>query len=64
MSYNKKRAINRLKPKEYQIYGIFDFHKKKLTYISLDADQAEIEFLFGSYDEKRFDVVEFSVLLA
>ena len=63
MAKPKKDLLQKLKPKNYRIYGIFDFQKKQLIYIHLDQDQAELEFELSGYSEDRYDIVEFTVQL-
>lgn len=60
---SKEKLLEKINPKDYQIYGIFDFEKKELVYIHLDYEQVEFEFQLTGYDEKRYDIVEFSVRL-
>ena len=59
----KKKLLETVKPKKYRIYGIFDFQTKKLLYINLDAEMVDLEFKLSGYDEDRYDIVEFDVLL-
>ena len=49
------------KPKIYQIYGIFNFKKKKMLYVSLDLEQTELEFGLGDYDDNTCGVISFTV---
>lgn len=63
MSKNKKEVLSKVKPTNYLIYGIFDFDKKVLIYVHMDYEQVELEFELSGYDDKRYDIVEFSVQL-
>lgn len=60
---SKKELLAKVKPKDYQIYGIFDFEKKQLIYVHLDEEQAELEFELSGYDHERYDIVEFTICL-
>jgi len=59
---NKPRVLKKLHPKTYQIYGIFDFSKKKLIYVSLDYDEIELQFELGDYGD-NFDIISFTVMV-
>lgn len=59
----KKRQLNKLKPNQYRIYGIFDFDKKKLIYVNMSEEEVELEFDLVGYDEDRYDIVQFDVIL-
>ena len=63
MAKNKQDLLNKIKPKNYRVYGIFDFDIKKLIYIHLDEEQVELEFELSGYDSERYDIVEFNVRL-
>jgi len=63
MLKKKKDLLDKIKPRDYRIYGIFDFQKKQLIYIHLDEEQVELEFELSGYDEERYDIVEFNVRL-
>lgn len=60
---SKKKALEKIKPKDYLVYGIFDFQKKELIYIHLDEEQVELEFELSDYDQERYDIVEFHIRL-
>jgi hypothetical protein len=59
----KEELLGKIKPKDYLIYGIFDFEKKTLVYVHMDEEQVELEFALSNYDEDRFDIVEFQIRL-
>jgi hypothetical protein len=52
----------KISPDIHQIYGIYDFQEKKLIYVDMKLENAELEFDIQDYDN-RYGVVEFSVLL-
>ena len=60
----RKIQLTKLRPTKYRIYGIFDFNSNKLVYVNMDAEQTEMEFEIGDYDDNQFDIVSFDVLLA
>lgn len=57
-----KLAAFRLRP--YRIYGIYDFITDKLIHVGLDLDSVLFEYDIEDYDEERYDIVSFDVLLA
>lgn len=59
----KKVQLRNLKPKRYQIYGIFNFKTNKLIHVSMEQDVVEFEFDMSDYDTNIFDIVSFDVLL-
>jgi hypothetical protein len=61
----KAELLEKINPKGYLIYGIYDFQKKTLIYVHLDKDQVEMEFVLSGYDENedRYDIVEFHIKL-
>ena len=63
MSVNKQEQIGKIKLKRYRIYGIFDFQNDLLIYVGLDLDGVQFEYDIEDYDEERFDIVSFDVLL-
>lgn len=63
MDKNKEHILKKLRPKTYQIYGIFDFTAKKLVYVSMDYDEVELQFELADYDE-GFDIIKFDVMVA
>jgi len=60
---SKKKILEKIKPKDYLVYGIFDFEKKELIYIHLDEEQVELEYELSNYNSERYDIVEFTVRL-
>lgn len=63
MTVSKEKLLEKIKPRDYHIYGIFDFKKKRLVYIHLDREQVDLEFELSGYNPSQFDVVEFTVRL-
>lgn len=63
-STNKqKRMLKELKSKAHHIYGIFDFLESKLIAVNIDQEDLELEYDLADYDEERFKVVSFDVVL-
>lgn len=60
---SKEELLGKIKPKDYVIYGIFDFGKKTLIYIHMDEEQVELEFVLSGYDREQYDIVEFQIRL-
>ncbi len=60
----KKIQLTKLKLNEFVIYGIFDFNANELVYVSVSEEQTEMEYDLGDYDEDRFDMVAFLIVLA
>lgn len=60
----KKQQLEKLKPKKYKIYGIFNFKEKRIIYVDLDLDKIELEFDLEGYDPKTYDIVSFDIMLA
>lgn len=63
MAKDKKKELKDNPPKQYLIYGIFDFQEKALIFVDLDYDKTELEFDLEDYDPERYDIVEFQVML-
>ena len=63
MNIDKKQQINKLNPKKYKIYGIFDFNSNKLVYVDLDIGQVMFEFDLEGYDVEQYDIISFGVVL-
>lgn len=59
---DKDQVLKKLRPKTYQIYGIFDFQTEKLIYVSLDYDEVELQFEMGDYGEDA-DIICFTTLV-
>ena len=59
---DKQDALKKLRPKIYYIYGIFDFTKRELIYVSLDEEEVELQFDLGNYGED-FDIVCFKTMV-
>jgi len=59
----KREQLNKLKPKTYRIYGIFNFKTNNLVYVSMTQELAETEFDFSDFDPNDFDIVSFNVSL-
>ncbi len=63
MSEKKKdKRLKNLKPKQYCLYGIFNFKTSNLIYVSMDEESAEMAFDLNNYDADH-DIVSFKVLL-
>ena len=62
MSINKEKVLCKLKPKVYQIYGIFNFKTDELIYVSLDYDEVELQFEMDDYGEDA-DIICFTVMV-
>lgn len=60
---NKKQQLNRLSPKKYRIYGIFDFDLNRLIYVNLDIEKVIFEFDLEGYDSEKYDIISFDVIL-
>jgi hypothetical protein len=59
----KAEVLSKVAPKDYRIYGIFDFQKKMLIYVHMEQEQVELEFELSGYDDERYDIVEFFIRL-
>ena len=59
---DKDQVLKKLRPKLYQIYGIFDFKTKELIYVSLDYDEVELQFEMDDYGEDA-DIICFTTLV-
>ena len=59
---DKRKTLYKLKPRSYQIYGIFNFNTKELTYVSLDYDEVELQFEMGDYSDD-FDIICFTTVV-
>jgi len=62
MNEKKEHVLKELRPKTYQIYGIFNFVSKTLVYVSMDYDEVELQFEMADYGED-FDVIRFDVIV-
>jgi len=62
MDKKKEHILKELRPKTYQIYGVFDFTSKKLVYVSMDYDEVELHFELEDYDD-GFDIITFDVMV-
>ena len=61
---NKKaKRLKELKPKVYQIFGIFNFETDELVSVNMDMDKLIFEFSLAGYDEDTYDIVAFNVLV-
>lgn len=58
----KQQTLNKLRPKVYQIYGIFNFKTKELVFISLDEEEVELKFDLEDYNDD-YDIVKFPVAI-
>ena len=61
---SKTDLLAELPPKEYTIYGIFDFNTQSLISVGLDLDKVVFEFELEGYDEEKFDVISFEVVVS
>jgi hypothetical protein len=59
---NKKTILEKLQPKVYPIYGIFDFKNKKLVYVSLDEEEVDFKFELEYYDDD-YDIITVSIMV-
>jgi hypothetical protein len=59
----KKTILNKLHPEVYLIYGIFDFKRKKLIYVSLEEEDVELKFDLEDYDDKDYDIITFKTMV-
>lgn len=59
----KKDAFSKVLPKKYIIYGIFDFNTQSLISVGLDLDEIVFDFELEGYDEDKFDVISFEVVV-
>ena len=61
---DKDQILKQLQPKTYQIYGIFNFKTKELTYVSLDYDEVELQFelALDEYGED-VDIIRFTMMV-
>ena len=59
---DKDQILKKLRPRTYQIYGIFDFKTKELTYVSLDYDEVELQFEMGDYGDEA-DIICFTTMV-
>jgi hypothetical protein len=62
MDKAKQQVLKKLRPKTYQIYGIFDFNTKELVYVSLDYEEVELQFELENYGE-GYDIIKFAVMV-
>jgi hypothetical protein len=62
MDNEKQKILKKLRPKTYQIYGIFDFNAKELVYVSLDYDEVELRFEMEGRGE-GYDIIQFDVMV-
>ena len=63
MSKKKKiQKLKNLKPRQYRLYGIFNFKTNELIYVSIDEESAEMAFDLNNYNADH-DIVSFEVLL-
>ena len=60
----KNAALSKVSPKKYTIYGIFDFNTQSLILVGLDLDEVVFEFEMEGYDEEKFDVISFEVVVS
>jgi hypothetical protein len=63
MNIDKKQQINKLSPKRYKIYGIFDFNSNRLVYVDLDIEKVMFEFDLEEYDIEQYDIISFNIVL-
>ena len=59
----KQSVLKELQPEVYLIYGIFDFKRKKLVYVSLDEEEVELKFDVEDYDEDDYDVITVKIMV-
>ena len=63
MSLNKQALLGKIKLKKYRIYGIFDFETQRIVYINLDMNSVKLEYDIEDYDEERYDIIFFDIIL-
>ena len=61
--HKKQSVLKQLQPEVYLIYGIFDFKRKKLVYVSLDAEEVDLKFDVEDYNEAEFDTITVKIMV-
>lgn len=61
---SKKSTLSKILAQTYIIYGIFDFEKKSLVQVGLDLDEIIFAYELEGYDEDKFDVISFKVIVS
>ena len=59
----KKTILKKLQPEVYTIYGIFDFTRKKLVYVTLDEEEVELKFELEDYSDEEYDIITVKIML-
>ena len=59
----KASVLKKLQPEVYLIYGIFDFKRQKLIYVSLDKEEVELKFDVEDYDEDDYDIITVKIMV-
>lgn len=62
-SKSSNKLVKQIKEKTHRIYGIFDFKLKTLVSVDLDQESIELKYDLQNYDESRFKIVTFEVML-
>lgn len=60
---SKSSKLDSISAKTYKICGIYDFESNELISVGLNLEEIELEFDIGDYDQERYDIVEFTVML-
>lgn len=59
----QKDQLKKLQLKRYRIYGIFNFETEEMIYVTLSLDDAAFQFDLEGYDEAKFGVISFDVMV-
>jgi hypothetical protein len=60
----KAQPSRRIKGKTSNIYGIFDYKTNTLLSVNLSQEEIELEYDLEGYDEERYDIINFKVMMA
>jgi hypothetical protein len=63
LTARQSTLIKKIKNRPHRIYGVFDYQVGKLIMVHLDREALEMEYDIGNYDEERFKIVTFNVIL-
>ncbi len=62
-SKNQSKLLKKIKGQTHSIYGIFDFKLGILISVNIDQESLELEYDLQNYNEDRFKIVTFEVIL-